>query len=67
MNEKKRVDQLELLLSELIHSNAIAEKRNDIAEKRLNAIEKLQYITIPVLALTGAGTLFAIVKLLTSF
>lgn len=60
MQDSKRIDQLELILSELVHSN-------EISEKRLNAFEKLQLIIVPVLAITGGGTLFAILKLLEIF
>ena len=60
MQDSKRIDQLELILSELIHSN-------EISKKRLNAFEKLQLIIVPVLAITGGGTLFAILKLLEVF
>lgn len=55
MEDPKRINQWELILTELIHSN-------EIAEKRLNRSEQLQYIMFPVLSLIGAGTLFAIIK-----
>lgn len=67
MQDRERVNQLEVILSELIHSNEISERRIYISEKRLEALEKLQYIVIPVLTITGAGTLFGILKLFELF
>lgn len=57
MEEKNRINQIELLLAEVIHNN-------EISEKRLSVMEKLQVITIVVLSLVGGGTIFAILKLL---
>lgn len=71
MDEKQRVNQLELLLSELIHTNelsekrlAVTEERLSMTEERLSVLERLQLFFIPVLVLIGGGTLFAIFKLL---
>ncbi|MEQ8881899.1 MAG: hypothetical protein RLQ12_19815 [Cyclobacteriaceae bacterium] len=64
MEDKKRPNQVELLLSEVIHSNEISEKKLSVMEDRLSVMEKIQVITIIVLSLVGGGTIFAILKLL---
>lgn len=74
MQGGERINQLELILSELIRGNEIAEGKlselvhsNEIAEGRLTALERLQYIAFPALAITSGGTLFAVLKLLNVF
>ncbi|MEQ9221799.1 MAG: hypothetical protein RLO17_27330 [Cyclobacteriaceae bacterium] len=64
MEDKKRPNQVGLLLSEVIHSNEISEKKLSVMEDRLSVMEKIQVITIIVLSLVGGGTIFAILKLL---
>jgi len=64
MEDNKRLNQVELLLSEVIHSNEISEKKLSVMEDRLSVMEKIQVITIIVLSLVGGGTIFAILKLL---
>ena len=74
MEDKERFNQLELILSELVHSNELSEvkiQQNEQMirqnEKRISSVEKFYIIVSVVMVLTGGGTLFAILKLLELF
>lgn len=74
MKDQERLNQLELLLAELVHSNELSEmkiQQNEQMirqnEKRIGSIEKFYSIVSVIMVLTGGGTLFAILKLLELF
>ena len=64
MEDRERINQMELVLAELIHSNELSEQRLSNSKGRLGALEKLQYISITFMVIIGGGTLFAIFRLL---
>ncbi len=70
MGNKNRIDQLELILSELIHSNELSEKKitlmNEdlsLTKSRVSSLEKLYIISTIVLSLVGGGVIFAVLKI----
>ena len=70
MENKNRIDQLELILSELIHSNELSEKKltlmNEdlsLTKSRVSSLEKVYVISTIVLSLVGGGVIFAVLKI----
>ncbi len=70
MENKNRIDHLELILSELIHSNELSEKKitliNEdlsLTKSRVSSLEKLYVISTIVLSLVGGGVIFAVLKI----
>ncbi|MBV6643384.1 MAG: hypothetical protein KI791_21870 [Cyclobacteriaceae bacterium] len=70
MGNKNRIDQLALILSELIHSNKLSEKKltlmNEdlsLTKSRVSSLEKVYVISTIVLSLVGGGVIFAVLKI----
>ena len=70
MENKNRIDQLESILSELIHSNELSEKKltlmNEdlsLTKSRVSSLEKVYVISTIVLSLVGGGVIFAVLKI----
>ncbi len=70
MENKNRIDHLKLVLSELIHSNELSEKKltlmNEdlsITKSRVSSLEKVYVISTIVLSLVGGGVIFAVLKI----
>tara|TARA_B100000989_G_C19438038_1_gene426011 strand:- start:348 stop:572 length:225 start_codon:yes stop_codon:yes gene_type:complete len=70
MENKNRIDHLKLVLSELIHSNVLSEKKltlmNEhlsLTKSRVSSLEKVYVISTIVLSLVGGGVIFAVLKI----
>lgn len=70
MGNKNQIDQLALILSELIHSNKLSEKKLTLMNEDLSltkssvsSLEKVYVISTIVHSLVGGGVIFAVLKI----